>query len=637
MKSKKKNRKRKISFFKVLAFILFIVSAFVGFIFYKLDILPIKYFSLLVGVLIFVNILCDLFLMRARAKKRNRIIFSAISIIFIGVMGFASYYILDTLGFLNNIKNVNYKTENYSVIVLKDSKYKKISDIKDLDVGYYSNSVGSKKANKELLKKVDVNFENYADANQLVDSMLSNNEKVILIEDSVLAMIKEDKSDFDDKTRVIYSFSIKIKSSTTAKEVNVTSEAFNIYISGIDTYGKISSVSRSDVNMIMTINPKTKQILLTSIPRDYYVQLHGTTGTRDKLTHAGMYGVDMSISTIEDLLDIKINYYIKVNFTSLIDIVNSLGGITVYSDYTFTSIDGKHYTKGNNAMNGEQALSFARERKAFGAGDRQRVKDQQAVITAIIKKVCSKTILLKYDSLLDSLNGEFQTNMGSKKITSLIKMQLNDMASWTVSTYSLEGADSSNYTYSGGNVKLYVMEPVLGSVEQATQLINSVIKGKKLKDTYTYDGPINTVTNSDTTKKTTSSNNSDNTNSKSKKTASYVYAKCNDPEDGICLIDSDEFESGEIQYDCEDSIHYKLDSENNKCIIKDSTMVDYPQEVDAIVGCEDGFTLSDNKCIRKKQIQVSACDTGYSYQKSGKICCPNGYSYDPSTRTCIED
>ena len=230
----------------------------------------------------------------------------------------------------------------------------------------------------------------------------------------------------------------------------------------------------------MTVNPKTKQILLTSIPRDYYVQLHGTTGSRDKLTHAGIYGTDMSVQTIEDLLGIEINYYIKVNFSSFIDIINAIGGIEVYSKYEFTSIDGYHYQQGYNELNGEEALSFARERKAFMEGDRQRGADQQAVIEAMIKKMSNKSILTKYESLLDSIDGKFQTNMNYKKITSLIKMQLDDMSSWNVVSIALDGSNGSEYTYTGGNQKLYVMIPDESTIDNASSLINAVLKGEKL-------------------------------------------------------------------------------------------------------------------------------------------------------------
>ena len=189
-----------------------------------------------------------------------------------------------------------------------------------------------------------------------------------------------EETDFYSLVRSIYTFKIKINVKDVSKDVDVLNDTFNIYLSGIDTYGEISSVSRSDVNIILTINPKTHQILLTSIPRDTYVQLSGTTGYKDKLTHAGIHGVEKSISTIEEFLGIEINYYFKVNFTSVIDIVNTLGVVNVYSEYTFTSKDGYNYTKGYNYMNGAQALSFVRERYAFSEGDIQRGKNQQAMI-----------------------------------------------------------------------------------------------------------------------------------------------------------------------------------------------------------------------------------------------------------------
>lgn len=615
-----RNKKRKISLFKILGLLLLIMSIFISIIVYKIDVLPIKYYVLFLLGLGFINVLFSSFLMRKKANRKVRVFFSFLTIITIGLMIFASYYILNTLGFLSKIKTVDYKIENYSVLVLKDSKYENIEDIKGLDVGYYSISEGASKANNKISDKVDVTFKDYSDSTELSTDLLNDSLKVMVVEDSILSMIKEDNDDFENKNRVIYKFSIKIKTNNQAKEVDVTNKPFNVYISGIDTYGEISSVSRSDVNIVMTINPKTKQILLTSIPRDYYVQLHGTTGTRDKLTHAGMYGVDMSITTIEDLLDIEINYYIKVNFTSLIDIVDALGGITVYSDYTFTSIDGKHFTKGNNSMNGEQALSFARERKAFSDGDRQRGKDQQAVIAAIIKKVCSKTILSKYDSLLNSLEGKFQTNMSSKKITSLIKMQLNDMASWNVSTYNLEGVDSSNYTYSGGNSKLYVMEPIKGSVEQSGELIEKVINGKKLKSTYTYDGPINTVTNSSSSEKTTT-NKSSQTTIPTKKTTSYQYPKCKNPENGICLIDSGQTETEPAT--CPGNL-IPDEQGDQKC------------DVELVCPSED-YTLSSDVCIKKIYTEVSVCKSGYTYQTNGMVCCPNGYSYSDSASKCVEN
>ena len=619
-------RKRRISIFKILALMLFVASLFMSYIIYKVNLLPNKYLYLVLGGIAVINIFFDMFLMRKKVRKGVRGFFAFLTIVVLGVMAFFAHYILNTLGFLAKIGPTDYKTETYSVIVLKDSKYNKIKDIKDLDVGYYANSKGAKEANKKVLKSVDVNFKDYDDANEMANKLLNNEEKVIMLEDSVLSMVNEDNPDFNDKTKVIYKFVIKIKSKTKAKDVNVTSKPFNIYITGIDTYGEISSVSRSDVNIIATVNPKTKQVLLTSIPRDYYVQLHGTTGVKDKLTHAGIYGVDMSIATIEDLLDIEINYYVKVNFTSLIDIVNAIGGITVHSDYTFTSIDGVHFTEGNNNMNGEQALAFARERKAFQAGDIQRGKDQQAVIAALIKKICSKSIITKYDSLLNSLKGKFQTNMSSKKITSLLKMQLNDMATWNVSTYNLDGVNSNNYTYSGGNAKLFVFEPKLGSIDEAHNLINDVKNGKKLKASYTYDGPATTATNNysnnDTTTKEEKNDNvttKEETTKTRKDIQNYTYPACKNPEDGVCLIETDDV-------DVEDAICTGVKTDEDRI---ETCSVD--------LTCPKDYKMNNGKCTKANYEQKPVCETNYHYEKLGMVCCPDNYSYDASIKACVAE
>jgi len=480
MKKKSSKKKRKISIYKIIGIMLWLVSIVVCIMLNMLNVLPIKFYSIILGGFLILNIVIDIFLFRKKPKKFKKNTALGFAIFLILVLILPIFYMGRTLAFLKGIGDTGYNTENYSVIVLKDSKYEKIEDIKELSVGIYENTKGISDAKDQLLKQVDVTFEKYDSTDSLGQDLLDKKIEVIFMEDSILMMLKEDKPDFEEKIKIIGTINVKTKSENEAKEVNVVSEPFSIYITGIDTYGDISSVSRSDVNIVMTVNPKTKQILLTSIPRDYYVQLHGTTGSRDKLTHAGIYGTDMSVQTIEDLLGIEINYYIKVNFSSFIDIINAIGGIEVYSKYEFTSIDGYHYQQGYNELNGEEALSFARERKAFMEGDRQRGADQQAVIEAMIKKMSNKSILTKYESLLDSIDGKFQTNMNYKKITSLIKMQLDDMSSWNVVSIALDGSNGSEYTYTGGNQKLYVMIPDESTIDNASSLINAVLKGEKL-------------------------------------------------------------------------------------------------------------------------------------------------------------
>ena len=241
----------------------------------------------------------------------------------------------------------------------------------------------------------------------------------------------------------------------------------------------------------MTINPITKQVLLTSIPRDYYVQLSGTTGYKDKLTHAGNYGIDMSINTIEELLDIDINYYIRVNFSTLEKIIDALDGVDVYSRYSFVSyIDNYMFYEGYNHMNGKQALAFSRERKSLPNGDIDRGKNQQAVIEAIIRKITSKDIIYKYTKILNSLRGTFQTNISDDDITKMVKKELENIGGWTITSISLEGTSEYNYTYSYNGQKLYVLVPDQDSINETVDLIKSVINGNKLEKSYD-DNPSN--------------------------------------------------------------------------------------------------------------------------------------------------
>lgn len=480
--------------YKIISILLALSSiCFLGLLFY-LNLLPAKY-SMIITIIVLIFSGLNIFLVNLKhLKKKIKKTLSAFMVIGIIAMTCAIFYIGKTLGVLLNNGDSKYKLEHYSVIVLKDSDYKKLNDIKNEEVGYFKNSTGAKEANKKLQEDVKVKFKSYDTSDSLVTDLLDSKVNVIVIEDSIKNIMEEEIANFEKDTKVIHTFTIKTKVETILKEVNVTIEPFAVYISGIDTYGQISSVSRSDVNMVMVVNPETHQILLISIPRDYYVQLHGTTGTKDKLTHAGIYGIDMSVQTIEDLLELDINYYVKVNFTSVIDIVDALGGLEVYSEYTFTSYSGYRFKKGMNSVNGEQALDFARTRKAFKEGDRQRGKNQQALIKAMIDKVIDKSIITKYSSLLDAVNGKYQTNMSVKSLTSLVKAQLKDMSGWNIHSYSLTGKDATDYTYTY-NQLLYVMKPDQESVDEAISLIDAILDGQELENSYTdIGGTSNKVT-----------------------------------------------------------------------------------------------------------------------------------------------
>ena len=255
----------------------------------------------------------------------------------------------------------------------------------------------------------------------------------------------------------------------------MSKDAFVVYISGIDTYGNVNRRCRSDVNILMAVNTKTKHVLMVNTPRDYYVPLSVSNGVRDKLTHAGNFGVNVSKDTLGMLYGVEAEYYVRMNFTGFIDIINAMGGVDVYSDYEFNAW-GYPIKKGMNyGLNGYQALWFARERKSFAAGDNQRGKNQMELINGMINKLASGNTLANYNAIMDAIAGSFQTNFTSDEIYSLIHMQLDDMSSWTVESYSVTGKGKSAKTYSMPSVNAYVMEPNMDTVYKAREMIKKVL------------------------------------------------------------------------------------------------------------------------------------------------------------------
>lgn len=460
---------------------LIVLGLFIGLLIY-MDVIPPKYFYPVVGVSIFIAILNAVILYMPKVKSKLKIVFIVFAILLSVLFGFVAQKLLITNDFLEKITNTKYETEDYYVIVLNDKNYKKLSDLDNLKTGIYKNSAKTyKEARKELLGKIKTTNVDYEDVSILADDLLNERVNAMFISSVYKNTLDEEKATFKESTKVLYTISIKTKAEDISKAVKVTEQPFNIFVSGIDTTGRISNVSRSDVNMIVSVNPNTNKILLTSIPRDYYVQLHGTTGLKDKLTHAGIYGVNKSITTLEDLFKTDINYYVRVNFTTLTKLVDNIGGIDVYSDASFYCYTdpGVYVRKGNNHFNGRQALAFSRERYAYQEGDRHRVKNQQDVFTAIFKKISSsQTLISKYDSILGTLDQSFQTNMSQRDIKKLVKRQLDKMPSWTIENQSVNGTDSSAETYSYAGQKLYVMIPDMKTVETASARIDAFLKEK---------------------------------------------------------------------------------------------------------------------------------------------------------------
>ena len=268
-----------------------------------------------------------------------------------------------------------------------------------------------------------------------------------------------------------------------APDVEVAEEPFTVYISGNDSYGEVTTAEgRSDVNILLTVNPNTRQILMTTTPRDYYVELPFGEGCWDKLTHAGNYGIDCSMQTLEALYDVEIDYYLRVNFSGFESIVEALGGVDVYSEYEFTAASGHYFTQGYNAVDGPAALAFVRERYAFEAGDVQRGRNQMAMIEAIIDKAMSPALLTGYMGLMESVSDSFVTNMPKSSVGDLMKLQLREGGSWNVVTNSVSGYVSEAYTYSDSSQLLSVMLPDEASVQSAAELIDRCESGEVLSE-----------------------------------------------------------------------------------------------------------------------------------------------------------
>ena len=474
-KNKKSNKNKSNGFRKYLAISLGVISIIVLWLVYFINVLPMEYFIVLCFLLLIIDVIVIALLLSFGTIKN--ILGGFFSLLLIVTMIVGINYELNTLDFFKQFGFNEYKTENYGIYVLKSSNYENIVDLENKSIAHLElkKNAGLNKMVDKITKKIEFKSKTYDDIYSMVSDLIGEKIEGIILEDAQVEILKEENYNEYELLKSIYSDAIELSIKKNKSNIDITKDSYNIYISGIDTYGNITNVSRSDVNILATANPIKKEILLTNIPRDYYVKLH-SFNEYDKLTHAGIYGIDESISTIEDLLDTKINYYVKVNFTSLIDIVDALDGIVVNSNYSFTTVDGYSFKKGNNYLDGKEALSFARERKAFKEGDRIRGENQQLILTSIINKATSTKIITNYTEILKAVKGKFITNIKDEEITKLIKMQFSDGKAWNIKSISVNGVDSYDYVYSYKKNKLYVMRPIQETVDNAKGKIKDVMK-----------------------------------------------------------------------------------------------------------------------------------------------------------------
>ena len=456
----------------VLSILTIILSIICIFTIKGLNMLPNKYFIIFVSIMILFNLIG---LLLYTKKKGLNIIGLVISIITIIVSIIGYYYGSETIDYLkHSFNNDSVEISEYGLYVLKKNNFE-LNNIKNFG---YLNDEFAEKAVKELKSRTNAEELSYDDMYTLSNDLKDNKLNSMLLDKTYYNMLLDENEISEDDVKLIYSFNIEVEKKVTKQSVE-TLKPFNIFLSGSDARSNyIASKTRSDVNMIISVDPKKKTILLTSIPRDYYVSVYGKTGLKDKLTHAGIYGIDTSVKTVENLFDINIDYYIKVGFSSVIEVVNLIGGIDIESDKAFVSHCGDggaiktNVKKGMNHFNGGEALSYARERYAYALGDRHRILNQQQVLEAVINKVTTdKSILLKYDKLLKSLSKLYKTNIPSELISLLVKNQLEDMSGYKIERQSVSGSDASMNTYTAPSKKRYVMIPYEKDVKKASENI----------------------------------------------------------------------------------------------------------------------------------------------------------------------
>lgn len=489
-KSTKSARQKNFSFLSIFSKVIAIILGFSSLFFIgmiaHLDVLPTKYLLLAILLIVIIAGGCGLLLAHQKTKAIIKVPVNIIAIIFSCVYLVGGGYIAEASGFLDSLKPVEYVSEQYYLIVKNDSVFQDIKDLKNKTVGTFDEGIELyREAVKKLNDTISANLEPVKSIHAMTEGVLSGEFDAAFLSAAHKTVIDEDSAEFSESTRILYTIEVKVKAdSVDEAKVNVTSEPFTVYISGNDSYGDLTARGLSDVNMLVTVNPVTHEVLLTSIPRDCFVQLHGTTGGKDKLTHAGLYGVQMSILTIEDLLDINIDYYVKINFPALVNLVDAIGGIDVYSDKTFKPRhDSRMIHEGTNHFDGKLALAFARERMAYSYGDRHRVQNQRDVLNAIIQKVSgSPVILTKTNEILNSLSSNLDTNISKSEISSLVKLQLDHMPSWQIGEYMINGSDLYTYTYTFGDQLRYVMPPFPESIQAAHDYITGIMEGKSLKE-----------------------------------------------------------------------------------------------------------------------------------------------------------
>ena len=437
---------------------------------------------------------------------------TVLAVIMIVILAFGGFYINKTRSAISNISGETTEVTQMAVYVKSDDAADSVEATAGYTYGILSSldreNTDGAVAHLNSQFGTEVQTKEYAGLTELADGILNGEVNAMLLNSGYLSVYEDMDGYTDFSTKIKEVGTVDVESTIQSAEESTPIEpittanggkVYTIYLSGIDTRGEMTAKSRSDVNIIATVNTDTHEILLVSTPRDYFVPLSISGGAPDKLTHAGIYGIDVCMDTLGMLYDIDINYYFRINFGGFVKVIDALGGITVNSDYDFDSknILGYHFNKGENYVNGEQALIFARERYAFQEGDRQRGKNQMEVIRGVVKKALSPEILTSYSSILSSLDGCFGTNITYEEIAQILQQQLTNGGDWTIISYSVNGTGATEKPYSMSQ-KAYVMVPDYNTVDKAKSLMEKVRNGEVVTQEEA-DAPVSGSTSTDST------------------------------------------------------------------------------------------------------------------------------------------
>ena len=447
---------------------------------FNYNFLSFRFLNIIITIGLLVVLAISIFLQKSKKSPLVTtvvlVIFSLVSLV--GIFGFKQ--MIDITNRMN--QTAAFSEVEMSIVVPKESDIKDVSQLTSVQAPTKvdKNNIETLMSALKKDKKVDVKVDDVASYQEAYDNLKSGKSKAMVLSGSYASLLESVDSNYSSNLKTIYTYKIKKKNNNSAKQVD--SKVFNIYISGIDTYGSISTVSRSDVNIIMTVNMNTHKILLTTTPRDAYVKIpDGGADQYDKLTHAGIYGVETSEKTLENLYGIKIDYYARINFTSFLKLIDQLGGVTVHNDQAFTSLHGKFdFPVGDIQMNSEQALGFVRERYSLDGGDNDRGKNQEKVISAIVNKLASLKSVSNFTSIVNNLQDSVQTNMSLDTINALANTQLDSGSKFTVTSQAVTGTGSTGQltSYAMPNSSLYMMKLDDSSVESASQAIKNLMEEK---------------------------------------------------------------------------------------------------------------------------------------------------------------